>query len=159
MSRYLARLKRLLAEKGSSEEPTKLTEGTFVGFVGDQGSRFCDDEALIEERAAMAADRVPAGYLDAWARLQCQRPLSVPDAEWRLAINDAGLFLDAWSADAAAMRWSAGELFDVPRAGRPGGLVWFLKGERVNALGEDRACLADGRTINRGSEEGMNETD
>jgi excisionase family DNA binding protein len=28
----------------------------------------------IEERAGLAADRVPARYLDTWARLQCQRP-------------------------------------------------------------------------------------
>ena len=63
----------------------------------------------------------------------------------------AGCFLDAWGADAAAMRWTAGELFDVPRNGRPGGLVWQLKGERVDALGEDRVRLADGRTIKRGA--------
>ena len=35
----------------------------------------------------------------------------------------AGLFLDAWGADAAKMRWSAGELFDVPREG--GGAASF----------------------------------
>ena len=28
----------------------------------------------IEERAGLAADRVPARYLDTWARLQCQLP-------------------------------------------------------------------------------------
>jgi hypothetical protein len=43
----------------------------------------------------MAADSVPDVYLDAWARLQCQRP-RVPDDEWQLAINDADGFLDAW---------------------------------------------------------------
>jgi len=61
------------------------------------------------------------------------------------------VFLDGWGADAAAMEWTAGELFDVPRGGRPGGLVWQLKGERVDALGEDRVRLADGRTIKRGA--------
>jgi len=30
---------------------------------------------LIEERVALAADRVPTFYLDAWARLQSQRQL------------------------------------------------------------------------------------
>src|SRR5271168_5506018 len=34
------------------------------------------DLGAIEERAALAADSVPACYLDAWARLQCQWPLS-----------------------------------------------------------------------------------
>jgi hypothetical protein len=65
------------------------------------------------------------------------------------AIDDAGRFFDAWGADAATMRWTAGELFDVPRGGLAGGLVWQLKGERVTALGEDRARLADGRVIKR----------
>jgi hypothetical protein len=31
----------------------------------------------IEQRAALAADRAPASYLDAGERLQCQRPVSV----------------------------------------------------------------------------------
>jgi hypothetical protein len=44
----------------------------------------------IEERAALAADCVPTVYLDAWARLQCQMPMRVSDAEWRQAIHDAG---------------------------------------------------------------------
>jgi hypothetical protein len=105
----------------------------------------------IEERAGLAADRVPPAYLDAWARLNHQKPSSVSEAEWRLALDDGGRFLDSWGADAAAMRWTAGELFDVPRDGRPRGLVWQLKGERVDALGEDRVRLADGQTIKRGA--------
>jgi hypothetical protein len=107
------------------------------------------DAAEIEERAALAADRVPAVYLDAWASLQCTRPLSIDLDAWRRAINDAGLFLDAWGADAAAMAWSANELFDVPRAGRPGGLLWRLSGGRVQTLGKESARLTDGRMIRR----------
>ena len=42
------------------------------------------------------------------------------ETEWRLALDDGGQFLDAWGADAAT-RWMAGELFDVPHDGRPGG--------------------------------------
>jgi hypothetical protein len=103
----------------------------------------------IEERAGLAADRVPPAYLDAWARLNHQKPSSVSEAEWRLALDDGGRFLGACGADAAAMRWTAGELFDVPRDGRPGGLVWQLKGERVGTLGEDRARLTHGRMIKR----------
>ncbi len=108
------------------------------------------DADAIEERAALAADRVPGCYLDAWARLQCQRPHSVAAAEWRLAVNDAGLFLDAWGADAAAMGWSAGALYDVPRADRTGGLVWQLIGAGVEALGADHARASDGRVILKG---------
>lgn len=109
-----------------------------------------DDVDAIEERAAMAAGSVAAVYLDAWARLQCQRPMTVEEADWRLAIDDAGRFLDAWGAEAAAMQWRAGELFDVPREGEPGGLFWQLKGSRVEALGADHARLSDGGVISHG---------
>jgi hypothetical protein len=112
-----------------------------------------NDLNAIEERAALAADCVPACYLDAWARLQCQKPASVSEAEWRRALDDGGRFLDAWGEDAAAMQWSAGELFDVPRAGRPRGLVWQLKGAAVEALREDQALLADGRMILKAARE------
>jgi hypothetical protein len=111
------------------------------------------DPAAIEERAALAADRVPPVFLDAWARLNCQKPASLSEAEWRLALDDGGRFLDGWGADAATMLWTASELFDVPHDGRPGGLVWQLKGERVGALGEERARLTDGRTIGRRARE------
>src|SRR5208283_4525901 len=33
------------------------------------------DWDAIEERAGLAADSVPACYLDAWARLNCQKPM------------------------------------------------------------------------------------
>ena len=92
---------------------------------------------------------MPAVYLDAWARLNCQKPLAASDAEWRLALHDSGLFLDAWCADAAAMGWRAGELFDVPRAGRTVGLVWQLRGAAVEALGAEHVRASDGRVILR----------
>ena len=130
------------------------------------------DVAEIDERAGIASDSVPALYLDTWALVNCQKPARVSEAEWRLALDDGGRFLDAWGEDAAAVQWSAGELFDVPRAGQPRGLVWQLKGAAVEALGEDQARLADGRVILKAARErrlnpnvgnddtgGMNETD
>jgi hypothetical protein len=76
--------------------------------------------AEIEERAGLASDSVPAVYLDAWARLNHQKPAGVSDAEWRLALEDGGRFLDGWGTDAATMLWTASELFDLPHGGRPG---------------------------------------
>ncbi len=160
----LRQLRPLRLENGNGEKSAK------AGVSSPVTAPLAEDLDAVEERAAMAADRVPACYLDAWARLQCQQPLSVPDAEWRLAIHDAGLFLDAWGSDAAAMRWSAGELFDVPRAGRPGGIVWRLNGAGVKALDADHVRATDGRVILRGGRDrrpnysigndgGMNETD
>ena len=128
------------------------TEGT-LGTRGTLSDASLDgapwDPARIEERASLAAERVPGCYLGAWARLQCQRPSNATEEAWRRAIQDAGRFLDAWGADAETMQWTPGELVDAPRNGRPGGLVWQLKGELVQALGEHRARLASGRTIVR----------
>jgi hypothetical protein len=88
------------------------------------------DPAVVEERAGLAADRVPAAYLDAWARLNHQRPFRVSDDEWRRALDDGGLFLDAWGEDAAAMDWTPGDLFDVTA-----GLIWRLDGRRAETIG------------------------
>ena len=57
-------------------------------------------------------------------------------------VSDAGLFLDAWGEEAAAVGWTAGALFDVAS-----GLVWRLGGARVEALRPRHARLGDGRAI------------
>jgi len=158
---YLARLKTKLGEKQLLRELPKLPKGASVSFVSSHGGGFCriepGDDALhepthdvIEERRAIIAETCPAPYADTFARLNHQKPFTVSTAEWSLAVNDAGLFLDKWGTLAADMQWSTGDLFDVPREGRPGGLIWRLRGERVEALGWDNARLSDGRTIMRG---------
>ena len=50
------------------------------------------------------------------------------------------------------LQWTAGDLFDAPREGRAGGLLWQLKGERVEALDATQARLSDGRTSIRRAE-------
>lgn len=117
------------------------TNGT-LGTVGTIGTSETND--AIEERAGLAADRVPTVYLDAWARQNCQKPASVAETEWQLALDDGGRFLDAWGRDAATLGWTPDALFDVGQA-----LVWRLAGARVVALGPDHAQLSDGRTIYR----------
>jgi hypothetical protein len=95
-------------------------------------------ETELEERKGMAMAGVPEPYLDTWARLQCHPPMGAPNEEWRQAIDDAGRFLDQWGSRAVEFGWTAGDLFDVPRDGKPGGLVWFLGGESVQAIGPRR---------------------
>ena len=137
-------------------EPTELRRYSGYRRGGQRGERrifACNapvtavpesDEAAIEERAGLAADRVPPVYLDAWARLNCQKPASVSETEWRLALDDGGRFLDAWGNEAAEMGWTPGDLFDVTA-----GLAWRLAGERVETIGADHVRLSDGRTIMR----------
>jgi hypothetical protein len=86
---------------------------------------------------------------DAWARLQCHPPMRASDQEWRQVIDDAGRFLDQWGSRAVEFGWTAGYLFDVPRDGKPGGLVWFLGGESVQAIGPGSMVTQDGRIFNR----------
>ncbi len=103
-----------------------------------------ETQAAIDERAGLASDRVPALYHDAWGRLHCQKPANVSDFEWRLALADGGLFLDAWGNDAATLGWTPGDLFDVVS-----GLVWRLCGGRIEVMGVDHVRLGDGRVLER----------
>ena len=107
------------------------------------------DPAELQEPIGMASGSLPERYLDAWARLQCQRPFGASDQEWWQVIDDAGRFLDQWGSRAVEFGWTAGDLFDVPRDDKPGGLVWFLGGESVQAIGPRRMVTQDGRVFNR----------
>jgi hypothetical protein len=152
MSAYLDRLKAITTKNGEkplSNELSKPSKEAFEPFEGNRDRGFCrNDSALdrqhdpdpveLDERKGVASDSVPERYLDAWARLQCQRPEGIPEPQWRQAINDAGRFLDQWGKLAVEFGWSAGNLFDVPRDGRMG-LVWWLLGRTVTALGPEHA--------------------
>jgi hypothetical protein len=94
---------------------------------------------------------VPKPYLDAWKRLQVQRPMAVSDDEWRLAINDAGLFLDRWESLAFEPQWLPSDLFSASCDGSPSGLVWSLNGEAVRSFGPGHAITESGRIFDRGS--------
>src|SRR5277367_904704 len=142
----LRQLRPLRLENGKTgKAENEASRGVTAGVTAT-----LDAEAdAIEERAALVSEACPAPYADTFARLNHQKPITVSDAQWSRALDDAGRFLDDWGAEAAAMQWGAGELFDVPREGRPGGLVWQLRGERVEALGADHARTENGRTIER----------
>ena len=101
-----------------NDEKERVTKGVTIPPAPDS-SLAEDTEIELEERKAMAMGGVPEPYLDAWARLQFQKPMRVSDAEWRQAIDDAGRFLDQWGS-VVEFGWTAGDLFDVPRDGRPG---------------------------------------
>jgi len=86
----LRQLRRLRLESGN------VGKMTHEGAAAHVAAPDADVADAIEERAALAADSVPACYLDAWARLQCQRPFYPTEEAWQRAIQDAGRFLDAW---------------------------------------------------------------
>jgi hypothetical protein len=148
MSRYLARLKALLAENIPTRPSDRTDESPSVSFVSDPGRHVSGDERCeadaIEERGGLASDWVPAVYLEGWARLNCQRLASVVEAGWPQALDDGGRFLDEWGSEAANLGWRPGELFDATD-----GLIWHLAGQRVVYIGADRVDLRDGRVILR----------
>jgi hypothetical protein len=141
LARYAQKPQELRQLRPLRAENTKLANDETVG-VTEGVAVTCEPE--IEERAALAADSVPSLYLDAWARLQGQRPAHMSEDRWQRALKDAGLFLDAWGAQAVELGWAPSELFDPPA-----GLVWFIEGDRVNAFGEQNVRTDGGRTFGR----------
>ncbi len=136
--------------RGLRAENWKLEKGS-IHDVTEGVSARSDLTDLIEERAAIAEHDggVPRVYCDAWATLQCQKPLLVSDAQWRAALDDRGQFLDCWGATAAELGWSPGAIFDLPGDNEKGGVIWLLLGAGVDSLTARHARLSDGRTINR----------
>jgi hypothetical protein len=125
----------------------KTDKPPFVSFGSDRDRRVFGIDKLpgpnpaeIEERKGMAADSVPERYLDAWVRLERQGPAHVTVEQWRQAIDDAGRFLAQWGKLADSFGWTPGDLFDLPRDGAMG-LVWWLKGRTVSALGPEQATI------------------
>ncbi len=129
-------------------ELTKLTKAPSVSFVSADPRHVLKFDAIsadepeavagaIEERAALSAECVPELYLDGWARLNHQRPLTVTEATWHQALDDGGRFLDAFGELAAAWKWTPGD-------GKPGGLIWQIDGREVEALGSDFVRFNDG---------------
>jgi hypothetical protein len=93
--------------------------------------------------------------------LEARCPDYVEPERWRLCVDDARHFLLAWSDQAEALGWTAGELFGLrkpPRAPKPSynrlarydvtGLIWHLTGNRVVALTSDTAAIQNPTTGN-----------
>jgi hypothetical protein len=137
--RYLEKLRALKSEKGAVEEPTKLTEPCFVGFVSTQGVVFSN---------------FAVRYSRTMAALEADCPDLVPVDRWQLAVHDGRRFLARWGAQAEAFGWTARDLLGLhkpPEKPHPSyrrlsrydetGLVWLLQGREVVALTETTASI------------------
>src|SRR5271165_2692385 len=69
----------LAAPKPPQEPQQPQPQGTDLSSTRPRATSDSEhfDTDAIEERAGLAADSVPACYLDAWARLNHQKPASV----------------------------------------------------------------------------------
>ena len=101
------------------------------------------DAYLLAEREALAADRCPPEYLEAWARFQLVRPRWALEGEWREAVGGVGRFLDQWGAEAMVEGWTAEDIFGRER------LAFTLRGESVRVLGNSFVELSDGRRMEK----------
>jgi hypothetical protein len=88
-----------------------------------------------------------------------QRPPGVPPIVWEAAIYDAALLFGDWGSELARLGWQANDLFAVPRTGTRGGLLWFIKGSPVVAIGQTAAFVQDGRLYRRHGQAGMSSND
>lgn len=69
-----------------------------------------------------------SNFYAAFERLKRDRPRSVEEARWWLAIEDAATFLEAKGYVAARFGWSAEDLFAPPCGDGPSGLIWRICG-------------------------------
>ena len=102
------------------------------------GTPLAQDHALAtwgeaeEERAAIVEydGKIPREWAEGFARLDPdQPPADVPLKRWQRFIDDIGLFLDGWSAYAAALGWGPLDLFGCNRERPlPGSIMPVLSG-------------------------------
>jgi hypothetical protein len=97
---------------------------------------------------------VSAPYARALAALEARCPDCVPADRWQQAVEDGKRFLARWGKQAAALGWTARDLFGLhtpPENPHPSysrlsrydctGLIWLLQGRRVTAMTESTARI------------------
>jgi len=95
-----------------------------------------------------------SSYARVLATLEARCPEHVPLRCWQRAVEDGKRFLAQWGRQAAALGWTAGDLFGLhqpPAKPHPSysrlsrydctGLIWLLQGRRVVALTAETAAI------------------
>jgi hypothetical protein len=76
----------------------------------------------------------------------CQQcPPGVTMRLWQAAAYVAATLFGMWGTQLTALGFMPGDMLDIPRDGKEGGLAWFMRGTPVMALGKGMAQLRDGR--------------
>jgi hypothetical protein len=158
MSKYLGQLKNLNAEKRLPEELTELTKVASVSSVSDKSRPVSENQPAQAAEAVcpkivrvppFGSDNVPDRYRSAWQLLLAQCPPNASPFVWQAAIFDATTLFGDFGRLIDEHRWAPGDLFDVPYDGTLGGLIWFIKGSPVVAIGRAMAQCQDGRIYRR----------
>jgi hypothetical protein len=134
-------------------EPLTVAALAALAAVGPRPNYSAD----LAERAAIIAEGacVPLDWADGFARLEAMPvPCGVGAGKWLAMVNAAGRFLDQWGSKAAALGWTASELFGldpnapINRRDRRGA-AFYLIGADVLALTADEITLRIGGSIQR----------
>ena len=132
-----------------------VTIDTVGGTTDLAQPRMTGDE--IDERAAIVQEgaKVPIDWADGFAQLEARpTPPWVSPPEWLSMINAAGRFLDQWGGKAAALGWSAGELFGLDEVAPMNrldrrGAAFFLARAEVVAITAAEITIRLGNTVQR----------
>lgn len=121
---YLARLKALKSEKCPGEELTKPTKPGFGSFGSYPDRLFSENEGTGPDAWQVALARLDAATA----------PQGFTSARWRQLVEDARWLADRHGSSAAALGWSASDLFGLDDTlDGWGGLADRLRGaKRVN---------------------------
>jgi hypothetical protein len=95
-------------------------------------------------------DVVPERFAGAWEALTARCPPGVMPLQWQFALTDAADLFRYWGLQLIKLGFTPGDIFDVPRTGKPGGLAWAMQGNPALALGRSAAQLANGKIWRRG---------
>jgi hypothetical protein len=162
MGRWLEKISKTTADH-TDKTDTTAADGVssvhesnrrgFVGFVSTASGAFAENPTPpnvaawwpkpypdIRREPPFGSDDVPARFRSAWQALLAQCPPAVRPFVWEAAIYDAALLFSDFGSLLDNYRWLPGDLFDLP-----GGLIWFIKGSPVVAIGRSMAQCLDGR--------------
>jgi hypothetical protein len=98
----------------------------------------------IEVLPPFGCPEPPAPFLKAFGDFCQQCPLGVPFRDWEQAAIDVAAVFGGWGLTLVNFRYETGDIFALP-----GGLVWFIKGSPVMAIGRNMAQCRDGRIWRR----------
>jgi hypothetical protein len=128
-----------LVRLAPNPEPNRANRANRTGTEG--GDTFAERAAVIEEGA-----KVPRDWAEAFARLQAMpAPAGVDAADWTAALNGAGRFLDRWGAQAAALGWTAEEVFRFDPTSL--GAAHFLARANVTEVGHKAIAFRIGPNV------------
>lgn len=118
--------------------------------INNINDRYIIDEVVGESSSSAAGEKNELSELRVFGH-EFEALLSVPpkgvhNREWVKAIGDADAFLTTWGEQAAALGWTAEELFGLDPVAPlhrydTMGLIWLLQGRPVVALTESTAAI------------------